>query len=159
LTRRLIYQFKYEPYVKGLAKPLADILLEHIARTGNATQEVWQNSILVPVPLQKAKLKARGYNQALELAKELGHSLHVLTVSDALIKIKKTKPQMQLNAKERADNLAGAFAIKNPEAVQGKKVFLVDDVYTTGSTMEECARVLKQAGAKQVWGIAIAREG
>ncbi len=159
LTKKLIYQFKYEPYIKSLARSLADILLEHLVLTKNLTEEIWQNSILLPVPMEKSKQKERGYNQAQELAKELGHSLHVPTVFDNLIKIKKTEAQMKLKAKERSENLLGAFKVKNPGQIQDKKVFLVDDVYTTGSTMEECAKVLKDAGAKQVWGIVVAREG
>ncbi len=159
LTKKLIYQFKYEPYIQDLARALADILLEHFALTKNLTQEVWQNSVLIPVPMEKSKQKDRGYNQAELLAKELGHSLNVPTVFDNLVKVKKTPPQVELKAKERAENLVGAFVIKNPALIVGKKVFLVDDVYTTGSTMEECAKALKTAGAKQIWGIVIAREG
>lgn len=158
LTRKLIYQFKYRPYIKNLAKPLANILITHFVATGKNTDDVWENSLLVPVPMEIAKQKNRGYNQAQELAKELGHALNVLTIPNNLIKIKKTAPQMELSAADRATNLANAFAIKNPADIAGKKIFLVDDVYTTGSTMEECARVLRSAGAKQVWGIAIARE-
>ena len=65
---------------------------------------------------------------------------------------------MELAKEERHKNLQGAFVTKNPAKFAGKKVFLIDDVYTTGSTMEECARVLRVAGAKSVWGICIARE-
>jgi predicted amidophosphoribosyltransferase len=66
---------------------------------------------------------------------------------------------MELTKEQREKNLKNVFAIKNPDLIFGKKVFLVDDVYTTGSTMEECCLALKRAGAKSVWGIAIAREG
>ena len=66
---------------------------------------------------------------------------------------------MELSAKERQENVKNAFLIKKPEEISGKKIFLLDDVYTTGSTMEECAKVLKESGAKEVWGISIAREG
>ena len=159
LTRKLIYQFKYEPYIKDLAKPLANILAQHLLLIGKNTQEVWENSVLVPSPMDIGKMKYRGYNQAQELAKQIGHIANVLTVSDNLVKIKKTQPQMKLSLKERQENLKGAFLVKNPEELRGKKVFLVDDVYTTGSTMEECARVLRSAGVKTVWGIALAREG
>lgn len=66
---------------------------------------------------------------------------------------------MKLKREEREKNLENVFKIKNPEEISGKKVFLVDDVYTTGSTMQECAKVFESAGVKQVWGVAIAREG
>src|SRR3989344_5964752 len=147
LTRKLIYQFKYEPYIKSLAKDLAKILEEHFILTGKNTDRVWENSVLVPVPMERTKQKNRGYNQAEELAKELSKILQIPVVSNNLLKIKKTESQMKLSAKKRMENLKNAFLIKNPEelfgnpafakATAGKgKIFLVDDVYTTGSTME-----------------------
>lgn len=159
LVKNLIYKFKYQPYLKDLAKTLASILVEHFIISKKNTEEIWNNGILIPVPLDKKKIKFRGYNQAEELAKEIAEIIKIPAVSDNLIKIKSTKAQMELKKEEREKNLSDAFAIKNPELISGKKIFLVDDVYTTGSTMEECAKVLRQAGAKQVWGIALAREG
>lgn len=159
LTSKLIHQFKYPPRIKELAKVLANILIEHFVLTKNNTEKIWQNSFLVPVPIEKKRLKSRGYNQAEELAKELAKIVKLPVIKDSLIKIRATMPQIKLSAKKRQENLKNAFLIKNPERIQGKKIFLVDDVYTTGATMEECARVLREAGAKSVWGIAVAREG
>lgn len=68
-------------------------------------------------------------------------------------------PQIELSAKEREENLKNAFLVEKAAEIKDKKIFLVDDVYTTGATMEECARIIKEAGAKTVWGISIAREG
>ncbi|MCX6723608.1 MAG: ComF family protein [Candidatus Staskawiczbacteria bacterium] len=160
LTKNLIYQFKYQPYLKDLAKTLASILIEHFVLAKKNTDEIWENSILVPIPLDKKKLKTRGYNQSEELAKELSKILLIPVVSDILVKVKNTKPQMELTKTGREKNLQGAFAVKPAFAseLRRSKVFLVDDVYTTGSTMQECAKVLKEAGAKQVWGIVLARE-
>jgi len=174
LTRKLIYQFKYQPYLKDLAKTLTSILVEHFVIAGKNTDEIWFNGILIPVPLDRKKFKIRGYNQSEKLAKELSKILQIPVVSDNLIKIKTTKPQMELTKEQREKNLENAFTInpvrnspltgevsngvKNPNIFAYKKVFLVDDVYTTGSTMEECARILRDAGAKEVWGIVIARE-
>jgi len=67
-------------------------------------------------------------------------------------------PQVELSEKERQKNIKNVFSLKNPVEIKEKKIFLVDDVYTTGATMEEAARVLKKAGAKEVWGVVIARE-
>lgn len=170
LTKKIIHQFKYQPYIKDLAKTLALLLIEHFILSENNKEDIWRDSILIPIPLDKDKLKSRGYNQAEELSKELSKILQVPVISENLIKTKSTKPQMELSKEERIKNLQGAFSISNRHCekdssptkqsfdLRGKKVFLVDDVYTTGSTMEECARVLKQANAKQVWGIALARE-
>ncbi len=156
LTKKVIYQFKYEPHLKGLAKDLAEIIVEHLFLVGKNNLK---DCILTPVPMELSKQKRRGYNQSEELAKELGHALNVPTIMNNLVKIKKTSSQTELSAKERQENVKNAFATKNPAEIAGKKIFLVDDVYTTGSTMEECARVLRDAGAKSVWGITIAREG
>ena len=158
LTKKLIYQFKYKPYLKDLAKTLASILIEHFVISGKNTNEVWENGVLIPIPLDKNKIKIRGYNQSEELAKELSSILQIPVISNNLVKIKETKPQMELKKEEREKNLNGAFQLKNPAELSGKKIFLVDDVYTTGSTMNECARILKKANIKQVWGIALARE-
>lgn len=169
LTKKLIYQFKYKPYLKDLSKTLASILIEHFVKTGKNTNEIWENSVLIPVPLSKEKLKIRGYNQSEELAKELSKILEVPVISNVLVKIKETESQMKLKKEAREKNLLNAFAISSPSLrgaaatkqsldFKNKKVFLVDDVYTSGSTMQECARVLKNAGAKSVWGIALARE-
>jgi ComF family protein len=158
LTRKLIYQFKYSPYLKDLAKTLASILVEHFVISGKNTNEIWENGVLVPIPLDKKKLKIRGYNQSEELSKELSKILQIPVISGSLIKVKSTKPQMELKKEERERNLQGSFAVSDTAKLIGKKIFLVDDVYTTGSTMQECAKVLRDTGAKQVWGIALARE-
>ena len=159
LTKKLIRQFKYQPYIKELSKTLASILIEHFLLSKKNTDEIWQNSILIPVPLDNKKLKTRGYNQSQELAKELSKILKIPVFSDVLIKTKNTPPQMELSKLEREKNLINAFCVRNSEKISGKKIFLVDDVYTTGSTMEQCATILRENKAKSVWGIAISREG
>lgn len=158
LTRKLIHKFKYAG-VKTLAKNLAEIMAEHLIISGKNTDDIWENGVLVPVPMECRKLKERGYNQAEKMAKELAKIVKIPVVSDVLLKISKTKAQMKLSARKREENLKGAFAVKKPAGIAGKKIFLVDDVYTTGSTMEECAKTLREAGAKSVWGVVIAREG
>jgi ComF family protein len=174
LTRRLIRQFKYKPYIKCLAKVLAGILIENFVLTKKNTNRIWENSVLIPVPLGKNKLRERGYNQSEELAKELSKIVGVPVISNNLIKIKETLSQIELSAEERRENLRNVFEVKDieeiifgkpvtdsgrhPVNIRQRKIFLIDDVYTTGSTLEQCARVLRNAGAKRVWGITIARE-
>lgn len=158
LTRKLIIQFKYEPYIKDLSKTLAGLLIEHFVILGKNTDDFWQNSALVPIPLDKNKLKLRGYNQSEELAKELSKMIKAPLLKNILVKIKKTLPQVGLSKQEREGNIKNAFLVLDKEQIKEKNIFLVDDVYTTGSTMEECTRVLKESGAKSVSGISIARE-
>ena len=159
LIKKMIKFLKYQPLVKELAKDLAFLIIDHFQLIEKKPEflkkkEGW---VLVPVPLEKKKMKWRGYNQAEEIAKNLSLILKIPLVSDCLIKIKKTKPQIELDFKERKENVRGAFLVKNGNLIKNKKVLLVDDVFTTGSTMLECAKVLKEAGAKEIVGIVIAR--
>ena len=143
LTKKLIHNFKYEPYIKSLSKVISSIVLEHLDSTNNNTENFWKNSVLIPIPLDKNKLKRRGYNQSEEIAKEISKHVKSPVINDVLFKVKKTESKMKLSKEKRENNLIGAFSVKNLEKIKNKKVFLVDDVYTTGSTMEECATVLR----------------
>lgn len=158
LTKKLIFNFKYEPYLKDLSKVLANILIEHFIKINKNTNEFWENAVLVPVPLDKKKFKDRGYNQSAELAKELSKIIKIPVILNNLVKIKETQPQMTLKKYDREKNLQKAFIIKNPAEFTGKKVFLIDDVYTTGSTMTECAKTISPANPQQISAITIARE-
>ena len=108
--------------------------------------------------LEKKRLKWRGFNQSEEIGKELVEFLKIPLLNDVLYKIRETLPQIELTAEARIKNIKGVFWVKNQEKIKERKILLVDDVYTTGSTMNECARVLKESGAKEVWGVVIARE-
>jgi ComF family protein len=112
--------------------------------------------LLVPVPLHPKRLKQRGFNQALLLAKAFPQ---VRLGRQALTRVRYTVPQVELKPKERRDNVKGAFAVPDPALVKGKNVLLIDDVYTTGATVRECAKVLRRAGARQVEVLTVARAG
>lgn len=113
--------------------------------------------ILIPVPLHYKRLVKRRYNQSALLANELSKLISVETDLKSLIKCKSTKPQVTYSGKARIKNIKDAFMVKYPENIKGKRVVLIDDVYTTGSTLKECAKVLKKAGAKSVDFLTIAR--
>lgn len=155
LVKNLIQKFKYEPFIKELAQPLAFLIAKHFQLFNNPP--IFYDYCLMPIPLEKRKLKRRGFNQAQELAEELSKHLGIPVSNDVLIKKKGTLSQTELSGKEREENIKGAFSCQNKEKIQGRKILLIDDVYTTGSTMEEAARVLKLAGAKEVCGAVIAR--
>jgi len=155
IIKKLINQFKYEPYIKELSKPLFSLIVAHLINLDKVKN--FQDYIFVPIPLHKKKLKKRGFNQASEIAKELSRILKIPFFDDILIKIKQTPAQMELKKEEREKNIKGIFLCQKPEIIQRKKILLVDDVFTTGSTMEESALTLKRAGAKEVWGIVVAR--
>jgi ComF family protein len=110
--------------------------------------------LLVPVPLHPKRIKNRGFNQALLLARAFSQ---VPLAREAVVRTRHTVPQVDLNPKERRDNVKGAFAVPDPHLVKGKNVLLIDDLFTTGSTVKECARVLRKAGASRVEVLTVAR--
>ena len=111
--------------------------------------------LIVPVPLHKKRLKFRGFNQALLLAQAFKDRKPV--PRETLVRVRHTVPQTGLSPQERRDNVRRAFAVPRPEEVKDKNVLLVDDVYTTGATVKECARALLKAGARQVDVLTVAR--
>ncbi len=155
LIKNLIQKFKYEPFVKELAKPLAFLIITHFQLLEKFPD--FSEFILIPIPLSKRRLKWRGFNQAQELGKELAEFLNLPLSTNCLIKTKETIPQIELDDKTRRESVKEAFLVKNTDSIKEKEILLIDDVYTTGSTMTECARVLKTAGAKKIIGVTIAR--
>ena len=148
VLKKALWMLKYQG-VKHLAKPLAEIVKERIWKKLET-----ENWLVVPVPLSKNKLRHRGYNQAEMIAGELSGDVR----ADILFKKFHTKSQVEVkNKEERLANIVGSFEIKNPETIKGKKIILIDDVFTTGATMREAKKVLKEAGAKKVVGVVVAR--
>jgi ComF family protein len=114
---------------------------------------------IIPVPLHPTRLRERGFNQALLLGKAIA-KIHKKTVlTGALKRIRNTIPQVQLDHSERERNVRGAFAVKNRREIMDKRLLLVDDVFTTGATVNECARVLKKSGANEIFIVTLARVG
>lgn len=140
-ARNTIFRFKYEGK-RLLAKPMARMIFERFGK-------IMDYDFLVPVPLYVARAKERGFNQAALLATELS-GLMGLPAYDGMIRAKDTKQQFQLGFEERIANMANAFGIKEGFEICGKNILLVDDILTTGATAAECAKVLKDAGAKSV---------
>jgi ComF family protein len=113
---------------------------------------------LVPVPLDAARLRARGYNQAALLATSLGAALGWPVLPNALQRTRPTRPQVGLSPRERRANVRGAFGCPAPALIQGRRLLLIDDVMTTGATLEACAEALVAAGAARVYGLVVARD-
>ena len=151
LMRQAIHQLKYNNF-KALALPLAQLLAEY-----------WETrslgvDIIVPVPLHSRRLRERGYNHSGLLAQELGRLIDLPVAEDALIRLKDTPAQVKAtNAEIRRKNVLGVFACLDGN-MHGKKVLLIDDVCTTGATLDSCATALHSAGASSVWGLTLARE-
>ncbi|MBO5413213.1 MAG: ComF family protein [Clostridia bacterium] len=114
--------------------------------------------IIIPVPMHKLKKSVRGYNQSELLAKEIAKQMELHFEKELLIKIKNTKVQSTLTKTQRAENVKNAFFVADTTKVKGKKIILIDDIYTTGSTVNECSKVLKKAGAKEICVVTIAKD-
>lgn len=114
--------------------------------------------IIIPVPMHKSKKSVRGYNQTELIAKEITKLANIKCNIKCLVKIKNTHVQSTLNKTERIKNVKDVFYINNAEEIKGKKVVLLDDIYTTGSTINECSKMLKQAGAKEIFVLTIAKD-
>lgn len=114
--------------------------------------------IILPIPLHRRRYLERGFNQAELLARVWAKHLDLPVLSNALVRRRSTKKQVGLGGEERRRNLANAFVLKKSLSPSTQTVILVDDVFTTGSTLQECARVLKEGGVREVWGLTVARE-
>lgn len=157
--RGLIHLLKYQQI-----RPAAELLGGLLASALQALEQVELTTVLVvPVPLFRAKARQRGFNQAELLSRtalkhlnkesSFGIELH----SRNLRRIRSTVSQTGLTSHQRRKNVRGAFSLSRPEAIRGRNILLIDDVYTTGTTLNECARVLRSAGAEKVWVATVAR--
>jgi len=147
--REAIHHFKYSN-LQDLAIPL-----------GRLMGDYWQKNplpaeIIVPVPLHTDRLRERGYNQAALLARELRKGIGLPVSETSLVRVRATRPQVDLNAQERKENVRDAFSCSNTD-LKDKRVLLIDDVYTTGATLEACSIALREIGARSVWALTLAR--
>ena len=151
VIRKAIHQLKYRN-LKAISPCLAELLAEYLA------SNPLPGEALVCVPLHPRRLKERGYNQSGLLAKELGKRIDLPVIEDCIIRVKQAQPQVRaLDVEERRRNVADAFLCRD-EKVSGKQIILIDDVCTSGATLESCAAALKNKGAASVWGLTLARE-
>ena len=150
--RILIHQFKYMR-ISGLGNLSAKFLIEYMKKY---TVVFGGHVAIVPIPLHKSRMRMRGFNQAEYIAEGLARELSIRLLSGALLRVKKTKPQVGLSSEERKNNIAGVFAVHDSSLLRGLSIILVDDVKTTGATLEEAASVLKKAGAKRIIAVTLA---
>jgi len=148
--QRLIHRFKYKGE-RYLSHCLGGFLAKKLKEQRN-----WDYSGIVAVPLHKKRQCERGFNQSELLSQVLAERVEVPVLSDTLIRIKETSVQAGLGRQERFANLKQAFHIRDKEGIIGKRIVLVDDIFTTGSTVNECSRVLIEAGAEKVYVLTVA---
>jgi ComF family protein len=147
--RQAVHHLKYTGQ-RGLASSLGSLLVEY-----------WQGNslpadVLVPVPLHASRQRERGYNQAALLAHELAAAASLPVIEGCLVRTRQTAPQINLKSDERKANVREAFACVDGR-LAGRQVLLLDDVCTTGATLEACAMACRQAGARSVWALTLAR--
>jgi len=151
IMRQAIHQLKYRN-LRTLAVTLSQLLKDYLVANPIPAE------VLVPVPLHPKRLRERGYNQSSLVARELGKLTNLAVVDDCLLRQRPALPQARsASVEERHRNVAEAFSCRD-EQLRGRQVLLIDDVATSGATLDACATALKASGAASVWGLVVARE-
>ncbi len=149
----VILLYKYHG-IRVLGKELADFADKMLG----GDQEIWQGvEIILPVPLHPRRKRERGFNQSTILVKELAKIKNISFSQNCLVRTVFRPPQTSMDSHEREENVKGVFEVRKKEKLSGKIVCLVDDVYTTGATIRECARVLRKAGVREVRAVTLAQ--
>ena len=151
-SRNLIHAFKYNNKTH-LRRPLALLTIELLKDFIKDEKP----ELILPVPLHIDRLRKRGFNQAVLLGELLSREWGIPMERRALLRLRRTEPQVTLSAAERLNNVKNAFGLSGTVALSGKRILLLDDVITTGSTVDECARIVKKAGASRVSVVTVAR--
>ncbi len=149
--KEIIHHYKFNKNAY-LSRIFADLVLKAM----NLKKRYGNIDAIIAVPLHRKRKKKRGFNQSYLIALQIGKRLHIQVEKRVLFRLKNSVPQMDLPANKRERNVKGAFEVKNVQKIRGKKILLIDDVMTTGATVNECARVLKRAGSKDVAVLTIA---
>jgi ComF family protein len=177
---KAVHDLKFN-FIKDISYPLSEIMIKSILETpeygdfqdmmlvnfskdeeeGIYSDEMKNKkaeTILIPVPLHKRRYNWRGFNQSFLLSKNIGEKFNLPVRQDVMFRVKNTKPQSKTKSEEeRRKNIDNAFSCSKPEEVKSNNIILIDDVCTTSSTLNECAKELKKSGAKSVWGLVVAR--
>jgi ComF family protein len=143
---------KYERVIS-----LADWFGARLAEMALSAGAEWRADVVVPVPLHRDRRRERGYNQAELIARAVAKQLRLPLASNLLVRIKPRPPQLVLSRTEHWKSVRGAYATPSGKKIDNLRVLLVDDVLTTGATLDACSRVLKQAGAAAVLGVTVGR--
>lgn len=146
--KRLISELKFGEQLQH-TRLLGQLLVSRITQHYTELPQ-----LIIPVPLHKQRLQQRGFNQALEIAKEVSNAIHIPIAADAIWRHKATQPQAQCTASQRERNIKNAFRLH--QSINAHRIILLDDVITTGNTVRECSRCLKQANIEHIdcWSVA-----
>ena len=159
--KSVVKRLKYKPWITDLAGIVVASITGYVTQNTSMNRFIDTKTLVTPVPLHKSRERERGFNQAEILGRDLAKKLNLEFTPDLLIRQKRTKPQADLKGKERLENIKNAFSIslQSPNILRSEypSILLIDDVWTTGATLQACCDVLKRAGVKKVWALTLAR--
>ncbi len=162
----LLYIFKYEGLIR---KILIDYkfneksyiyvsFVKFIINNKKMVEKLKSYDTIIPVPISKKRMKERGYNQSTLIAKELSKKIKIDLEINCIIKVKNVKEQSKLNKEQREKNIQNVYELKNKQKIINKKILLIDDIYTTGSTVNECSKILGQGKPAKIDVLVVARD-
>lgn len=152
VLKAAINLYKYEKKLR-LNEPLGYLLINY----WETKRRDYPADVIIPVPLYWRKKREREFNQSELLALRIGRNFKIPVSSHNLVRVSYHRPQVGLSARERWENIRGMFRVKSPRELKDKNILLIDDVYTTGATSNECSRILREGGAKNIWVLTLAR--
>ena len=162
----IIYIFRYEGLIRKTIidykfnekSYLYKTFVEFLLKDQKIFENIKKYDTIIPVPISKKRQKERGYNQSLLIANEISKKVNIQVDKNCLIKIKNIIEQSRLNKEERNINIQNVYKLKNERFLFNKKILLIDDIYTTGSTVNECSKILRQANPKQIGIFVLAKD-
>lgn len=162
----LMYIFKYEGQVRKLILDykfneksyLYKTFVNFLLKNEKIFENIKKYDKIIPVPISKKRNKERGYNQSMLIADEIANKTNLELVNNCLIKTKNIIEQSKLNKEDRQQNIQGVYSLQNERLITNKKILLVDDIYTTGSTVNECCKILQQANPKTIGVLVLAKD-
>lgn len=162
----LMYIFKYEGQIRKLILDykfneksyIYLTFVNFLLKNKKIFENIKNYDTIIPVPISKKRQKARGYNQSLLIAKEISNQTNLELVNNCLIKTKNIIEQSKLNKEDRMQNIQGAYKLKNKQLIKNKKILVIDDIYTTGSTVNECSKILRQGNPNKIGILVLAKD-
>ena len=162
----LMYIFKYEGQVRKLILDykfneksyLYKTFVNFLLKNEKIFENIKKYDKIIPVPISKKRNKERGYNQSMLIAEEIANKTNLELVNNCLIKTKNIIEQSKLNKEDRQQNIQGVYNLQNARLIINKKILLIDDIYTTGSTVNECCKILQQANPKTMGVLVLAKD-
>ena len=163
---QLIYIFKYEGMIRKIILDykfneksyIYETFVNFILKDEKIFKKLQTYDTIIPVPISKTRMKERGYNQSFLIAKALGNKLNIHIEKNCLVKTKNVIEQSKLNREERKQNIQNVYELKNKQILNNRKILLIDDIYTTGNTINECSKILKQANPKGIDVLVLAKD-